>query len=53
MKGIMNFIGMTAGGAVGWALGARISIFTAYVTSVLGTAIGLYAMTRLLRNIMP
>ena len=36
MKGILNFVGMSVGGGIGWALGAEISIFAAYIVSVVG-----------------
>jgi hypothetical protein len=53
MKGILNFIGMTIGGWLGWAAGARISVFTAYMVSMVGTGLGLYAAIRLTKRIMP
>lgn len=53
MKRIMNFIGMTLGGWVGWALGSRISIFTAFMVSVVGTGVGLYAAQKVNRYYLP
>ncbi len=42
MKGLVAFLGMSVGGWVGWALGARVSTFTAFVVSMIGTGAGLY-----------
>ena len=43
MNRIMGFVGMTVGGWIGWALGAHVGIFTAFVASMVGTGAGLYA----------
>jgi hypothetical protein len=40
---LFSFLGMTAGGWAGWALGAPISIFTAFIVSIIGTGVGLWA----------
>ena len=53
MNRILNLAGMTAGGGLGWAMGARVSIFTAFVVSVLGTAPGLYLAQRVTRALLP
>ena len=53
MKGMLNFIGMTIGGWIGWAIGARVSIFTAYMVSMVGTGLGLYAAIRVTKQLMP
>lgn len=53
MKGMLNFIGMTIGGWIGWAIGAQVSIFTAYMVSMVGTGLGLYAAIRVTRQLMP
>ena len=50
MKRLLGFVGMTAGGWLGWAVGAPISIFTAFVISMVGTGVGLYAAHRLTRG---
>jgi len=47
VKRLMDLIGMTAGGWLGWAVGAPISIFTAFLVSMVGTGVGLYAARRL------
>ena len=46
MSRILAFIGMTAGGWIGWEIGALVSTFTAFVVSVVGTGLGLYAARR-------
>jgi hypothetical protein len=33
---------MTAGGWIGWAIGARVSFFTAFMLGVVGTGVGLW-----------
>ncbi len=47
MRKMFGLIGATAGGWVGWALGAGISLFTAFMLSMVGTGIGLYVGYRL------
>ena len=42
MNGFLNFFGMSVGGWIGWALGAQVSIFTAFVVSMVGTGVGLF-----------
>jgi hypothetical protein len=41
MNKLLNFIGMTIRGYVGWCLGAPISFFTAFILSMVGTGAGL------------
>ena len=43
MTKLFNLLGMTIGGWVGWALGAPVSIFTAFILSIVGTGLGLWA----------
>jgi hypothetical protein len=50
---MLNFIGMTVGGWIGWYLGALVSIFTAFVVSMVGTGLGLYAAQRVTKRLMP
>jgi phage tail tape-measure protein len=40
-------IGSIAGGWVGWAAGARVGFMTAYMVSIVGTAVGVYYGRRL------
>ena len=44
------FVGATAGGYAGWALGALVGTFTAFVVSIVGTAAGVYWGRRIGRN---
>lgn len=53
MKSILNLMGMTIGGWIGWAMGAQVSVFTAYVVSVVGTGLGLYAAIRTTKHLLP
>jgi len=53
MKGFLVFFGMSAGGWVGWAIGAQVSIFTAFIVSMVGTGIGLYYTRRAVKNLLP
>ena len=53
MKRLLNLVGMTIGGWLGWQLGALASFFTAFIVSMIGTGLGLYAAQRALRRLMP
>ncbi len=53
MKGLLNLIGMSVGGWVGWTLGSQLSFFAAFITSVVGTGIGLYLAQRTLSRLLP
>jgi len=43
MSKLLGFLGATVGGAIGWWLGARVGVLTAFVVSVVGTGLGVYA----------
>jgi hypothetical protein len=47
VKRLLDFIGMSVGGWLGWIAGAPISVFTAFIISIVGTGLGLYAVRRL------
>ena len=53
MKPILNLIGMSAGGWLGWIVGAWISFFTGFILSVIGMGAGLYAANRLTKRLLP
>ncbi len=53
MKGLLQLIGMTLGGWLGWELGLLVSIFTAFVVGMVGTGLGLYASQRVLKRLLP
>ena len=42
MGKLFSFIGATAGGYIGWALGAPVGLTTAFIISMVGTGIGMY-----------
>jgi len=49
VKGLLNLVGMSVGGWIGWVLGARFSLFTAFILSLLGTGVGLYLTQHMVR----
>jgi hypothetical protein len=53
LKGILNLVGMSAGGWVGWIVGAQVSFFTAYVVSMVGTGVGLFLTQRAIKRLLP
>jgi hypothetical protein len=46
VKRILDIAGMSIGGWLGWAIGAPISVFTAFIVGVVGTGVGLWAVRR-------
>ncbi|MDP2480097.1 MAG: hypothetical protein Q8W49_06320 [Candidatus Palauibacterales bacterium] len=46
MGRMVDFLGMTVGGWVGWAVGGRLSLFTAILLSIVGTGAGLHVGRR-------
>lgn len=53
MKGILKTIGMSIGGWLGWVAAAPISMFAAFIVSVIGTALGLWATSRFITRHLP
>jgi hypothetical protein len=53
MKGILYIASMSLGGWIGWAIGSRVSFFTGFVVSTIGTGVGLYFAIRMTRSFMP
>ena len=53
MKRLLNLIGMTIGGWIGWEFGGMLSLFTAFIVSMVGTGIGLYAAQKAARRLLP
>jgi hypothetical protein len=47
MSKLLILLGASVGGAIGWWLGARVGIMTAFVVSMLGTGIGVYVGRRI------
>jgi hypothetical protein len=52
MRGLLGFIGVSLGGAIGWWLGEQIGLFTAVVLSAIGSGAGLYYARRLLDSLL-
>jgi uncharacterized membrane protein YeaQ/YmgE (transglycosylase-associated protein family) len=50
MNKILGFVGATVGGYAGWWLGAHVGIMTAFIVSIIGTALGVYAGRQIARN---
>ena len=42
MNGLLAWVGASIGGALGWWVGAREGLFTAFLLSMVGTGVGLY-----------
>jgi len=51
MNGLLGFIGMTVGGWLGWALGVQMSMFAAFLLSMVGTGVGLFAARRFVHRL--
>lgn len=47
MTKLLAWIGATLGSALGWWLGARWGMMTAFLVSMVGTGVGLYAGRRI------
>ncbi len=47
MGKLLALVGTTLGSAVGWWLGAPAGLMTAFICSVVGFGVGLYAVRRL------
>jgi hypothetical protein len=50
METMLGFLGATVLGAVGWWLGERVGIMTAFMVSTVATGVGLYAGRRFFRE---
>ena len=53
MVKILLLLEATLGGALGWWLGGRIGIMTAYFLSVIGTGLGMYVARWFSREYLP
>lgn len=47
---ILGFFGATLGGALGWWLGDALGVMTAFLLSMVGTGVGMYAGARVARR---
>ncbi|MBC8424556.1 hypothetical protein H8E07_10565 [bacterium] len=50
MTRMLGLFGATIGSAIGWWLGARIGIITAFLVSTLGAGVGFYFGSRSARH---
>ena len=53
MNKVLGFTGATVGSAVGWWIGSGVGTMTAFLSSIAGTAIGVYAATRFAKAYLP
>lgn len=53
MGKVLVFMGATVGGAIGWWLGDRVGLMTAFLLSAVGTGVGMYAGARFARQYLP
>ena len=53
MKRLLDLIAMSLGGWLGWTVGALVSVFVAYIVSVIGAGAGLYLARRTTKNLLP
>lgn len=50
MGKLLGFIGLTAGGWIGWAVGAPLSFTAAFLLSIVGSGVGLYVGRRIAQD---
>ena len=53
MKKLQIILGMFVGGWLGWQIGALVSLFTAFIVSVIGAGVGLYLVNRFGQRYLP
>ena len=52
MSKLLGFVGASIVGSAGWWAGAHVGLMTAFIGSVVGTGVGLYAGRRLADELM-
>jgi uncharacterized membrane protein YbhN (UPF0104 family) len=52
MSRLLTTLGASVGGALGWWLGARVGVMTAFFLSTLGTGVGAYAGRRIAGSLL-
>jgi len=52
MSWMLSLAGSILGGWIGWALGSRFGVFTAYLVSLVGSALALYWCRRLTKDML-
>ena len=50
MNKVAGFIGATIGGGIGWWAGEGVGFMTAFMLSIVGTGLGIYAAKRIIRH---
>jgi hypothetical protein len=50
MRKLFTFLGATVGSYAGWALGAPVGTMTAFMLSMVGTGLGIYAGLRVAQH---
>ena len=50
MKKLFIFAGTTIGSSIGWWLGAKVGLMTAFMVSIVGTGAGMYYGARAAQN---
>ncbi len=50
MKGLLSFLCVSVGGAIGWWMGSFVGIMTAVFLSAIGSGVGLYFALRFHRE---
>lgn len=53
MRWLLDALLMSAGGWLGWAVGAWMSTFMAFLLSTVGTGVGLYVARRITKALLP
>ena len=52
MNKLIGFVAATAGSYAGWALGARFGTMTAFMLSIVGTGLGIWAGRRAVGHLL-
>ncbi len=52
VKRFLDLMAMSAGGWIGWIIGAWGGFFTAFIVSIVGTGVGLYASRRVTKRLL-
>jgi hypothetical protein len=50
MKKLLILAGTTIGSSIGWWLGAKVGLMTAFMVSIVGTGFGMYYGNRVAQN---
>jgi hypothetical protein len=53
MSKLLSFVGATIGGSLGWWLGDRFGVMTAFLLSIVGTGAGIYFFRRWFAEYLP